>query len=189
LTPFASADDRSLLRAVADGDRNAFAELYGRHGRYVMGLAIRVVRDSDTAQEIVQDVFTRVWQKAAAYDAGQAGVATWIMRIARNRAIDELRRRGARPVLDAISDDSPLADTAAPLPDEAADAALRRARVREALATLPDKQRQAVSLAFFGGRTHAEIARELREPLGTVKTRIRTALQTLRERLAGEEPA
>jgi RNA polymerase sigma-70 factor, ECF subfamily len=189
MTPFGSADDRSLLRAVAAGDRNALAELYGRHGRHVMGLAVRVVGDHETAQEIVQDVFTRLWKNAAGYDAGQAGVATWIMRIARNRAIDELRRRGARPVADAMDDESPIADTAAPSPEEAADATLRRDRVRSALATLPEKQRQAVSLAFFGGRTHAEIARELREPLGTVKTRIRTALRTLRERLAGEEPA
>ena len=185
---FASADDRSLLRALAGGNTEALAELYQRHGRYVMGLAARIVGDPEAAEEVVQDVFTRLWRSAASYDASQAGVATWIMRIARNRAIDELRRRGARPALRALDDDSPLPDAAARGPEELAEAALRRGRVQAALAQLPERQREAVALAFFGGRTHVEIAAAFGEPLGTVKTRIRAAMQTLRRLLAQEKP-
>ncbi len=151
-----------------------------------MGLAGRIVGDADTAEEVVQDVFTRLWKKAAAYDETQAAVATWIMRIARNRAIDELRRRGARPAAEALEDESP--DGAAPAPEELAEASLRRGRVREALASLPEKQRKVITLAFFGGRTHVEIAAALGEPLGTVKTRIRAAMQALRDLLAEEKP-
>ena len=182
---FASADDRSLVRAVAGGSREALSELYGRHGRYVLGLAARIVGDPGTAEEVVQDVFTRLWKKAADYDERQAGVATWIMRITRNRAIDELRRRGARPVSEALQDDSP--DTGAAAPEEVAEAALRRSRVLAALACLPEKQRKVITLAFFDGRTHGEIASALDEPLGTVKTRIRAAMHSLRDLLAAEK--
>ena len=185
---FSSADDRSLVRALAQGNDGALAELYERHGRYVLGLAVRIVGDRQAAEEVVQDVFTKLWSKARAYDASQAGVATWIMRITRNRAIDELRRRSARPPSQALDDDSPLPDGAAAAPDELAEASLRRGRVRAAMAQLPESQRKAVELAFFGGRTHNEIASELNQPLGTVKTRIRAAMQTLRGLLAEEKP-
>jgi RNA polymerase sigma-70 factor (ECF subfamily) len=184
----ASADDRSLIRALASGRPEALAELYDRHGRYVLGLAARIVGDPQAAEEVVQDVFTKLWKKASAYDASQAGVATWIMRITRNRAIDELRRRGARPLSHGLGDESPLPDTTAPGPEELAEASLRRGRVRAAMAQLPAAQRRAVELAFFGGRTHNEIASELDQPLGTVKTRIRAAMQTLRRLLAEEKP-
>ncbi len=171
---------------MAGGSREALSELYERHARYVLGLALRIVGDPDTAEEVVQDVFIKLWKKAADYDEAQAGVGTWIMRIARNRAIDELRRRGARPVSEALPDES--FDVGAPAPEELAESALRRSRVAAALASLPEKQREVILLAFFRGRTHDEIATALGQPLGTVKTRIRSAMRTLRGLLARENP-
>jgi RNA polymerase sigma-70 factor, ECF subfamily len=174
--------DEDLMDQAAAAQPQAVQGLYQRHGRLVYGIAMAILRDPSAAEEVTQDVFLRVWEKAATYRAEKARVVTWITRIARNRSIDALRRRSARGggMQASVDDFSFLADPAAPDPGESAANASRRAEVRAALAGLPADQRTALSLAFFQGLTHQQIAERLGEPLGTVKTRIRDAMRKLR---------
>ena len=174
--------DEDLIRQVAAAQPQAVQTLYKRHGRLVFGIALGILRDPSAAVEVTQDVFLRVWEKAASYQAEKARVITWITRIARNMSIDALRRRSARggPQRDTVDDFTRLADPGSPDPGESMDLAYRREEVRDALRGLPDEQRLALSLAFFQGLTHQQIAEKLGEPLGTVKTRIRDAMHKLR---------
>lgn len=180
-------DDAALLETLSRGSREAVAVLYDRYGRIVFGIALHLVGDRETAEEITQDVFTSVWRNAATYRADRSGVATWISRITRNRAIDELRRRGSRPESRSVAwETDPGADTARADPAELTEAALERRRVRAALAALPAGQREALALAWFQGLSHGEIAEALEQPLGTVKTRIRLGLHRLKQLLGPE---
>lgn len=171
------ADDTDLLRRVDGGDTDALRLLYERYGRIVFGMTYRLLGDRGAAEECTQDVFVSAWRTAGAYDPGRARVSTWLLTIARNRAIDATRRRAARPV-DAHEDvwsvdESPDTADLVSRADEAA-------RVAAALAELPEAQREALSLAYFDGLSHTEIAERLRLPVGTVKGRIRLALDRLR---------
>jgi RNA polymerase sigma-70 factor, ECF subfamily len=181
--PGAPADaDAQLIFRLASGDREAVAELYDRHAPRVLGLAYRILRNSSDAEDVVQEVFSQAWRSAPRYEAARGTVAGWLLIMARTRAIDRLRSRQARP----DSGGEPAADT---LPAEAASypdrliADEQAARVRQALIALPHDQRAALELAYFEGLTQTEIAERLQAPLGTVKTRIRTALATLRRSL------
>jgi RNA polymerase sigma-70 factor (ECF subfamily) len=173
--------DFHLVGRLAAGDKEAIAELYDRHAARVFALARRILRSDSDAEDVVQDVFSQVWRTARRYDTARGTVAGWLLVIARTRAIDRLRARRIRPE----GADTPLetiaAATVAPpdqmVSDEQAD------RVRRALARLPDDQRLALELAYFEGFTQSEIADRLGTPLGTIKTRIRTALITLRRSL------
>jgi RNA polymerase sigma-70 factor (ECF subfamily) len=162
--------------------------LYGRYGRLVYSLAVQVVGEEPAAEEVTQDVFLLVWEKAHTYRAEKAKVATWIARIARNRAIDVLRQRRSRENRSkgAWEDLKQAAEAPAPDPGELMEHARTQARVREAIASLPPEQKSALVLAYFQGLTHQEIAAQLGEPLGTIKTRIRTAMQKLRGLLSGD---
>jgi RNA polymerase sigma-70 factor, ECF subfamily len=183
--------DEVLMEQAAAAQPQAVQGLYQRHGRLVYGIALGILRDPLAAEEVTQDVFLRVWEKAATYQVEKARVVTWIMRIARNQSIDALRRRTARGggKQAIVEDFSFLADPTAPDPGESAALASRRAEVRAALGGLPADQRTALALAFFQGLTHQQIAEKLGEPLGTVKTRIRDAMRKLRLVLeSGEEP-
>jgi RNA polymerase sigma-70 factor (ECF subfamily) len=148
-----------------------------------------VVGDHATAEEITLDVFMRAWQKAASYRAEQARVRTWLTHITRNHAIDVLRRRKVRPDHSALPLDELTSGVPPPGqdPGELAEHAMRRERVRAAIARLPIDQKQALLLAYFGGYTQAEIAEVLEQPLGTIKTRLRLALQKLRDFLRDEQ--
>ncbi|MGA2479916.1 MAG: sigma-70 family RNA polymerase sigma factor [Spirochaetia bacterium] len=174
--------DEDLIDQVAAAQPQAVQTLYQRHGRLVYGIALGILRDPSAAEEVTQDVFLRVWEKAASYTAEKARVITWIMRIARNQSIDALRRRSSRGGArqDSLDDFSRLADPGSPDPGESAALAFRREEVRAALRDLPADQRTALSLAFFQGLTHQQIAEKLGEPLGTVKTRIRDSMRKLR---------
>ncbi len=175
---------------IQRGDADALAELYDRYARLVYSLALKTVGDSALAEEITQDVFLRIWQKAGQYQAERARVNTWLTSIARNRCIDMLRRRqrSGRVMAGSIdwSEVAPEAFLSDENPEQDALYALRRRRIRAAMIHLPDAQRQALLLAFFEGLTHTEIAERLGLPLGTVKTRIRLAMKKLR-RLLSEE--
>jgi RNA polymerase sigma-70 factor (ECF subfamily) len=181
---YSGLDDESLLRLIAFAKTDALSEFYDRYSRLVYSLAVFILDDPESAEEVTQDVFVRIWEKAETYRAEQAKVSTWLTSITRNRSIDVLRRRRVRPEGhrvgwdDAALETLPAADL--PNPEDAADKFIQAQRVRVAITTLPHDQRQALALAYFGGYSHSEIAAALGEPLGTVKTRIRMAMQKLR---------
>ena len=177
--------DRALIRAVAAGAGDAVADLYDRHGATVYGLALRVLGQPDLAEEVVQDVFAQVWREAGRYDAGRSTVAGWIVMLTRTRAIDRLRARRARPDLSATAPAAQAATlpAAGRTPEAITLLAENVRQVRGALAQLPDQIRSLIELAYYEGLTHSEIAERTGIPLGTVKTRLRTAMGTLRSAL------
>ena len=171
--------DLALLEDLRGGSEAALEALYARYAGLVFTLALRIVRDHELAREVLQDTFLRCWDGRDTYDAGRGRVPWWLMGIARNRAIDMLR---SRPHQARLREGERLADRPAKesaQPDPAGLAGLRQA-VAEGLAALPVEQRRAIELAYYGGFTQSEIARELGEPLGTVKSRTRQALERLR---------
>jgi RNA polymerase sigma-70 factor, ECF subfamily len=183
-------DDVTLLELMAQDQTEALCALYDRYNRLVFSLALAVVADRATADDITLDVFTRLWQQASAYQFSKGTVTTWMTAITRHLAIDVLRRQQARPEGQSArwQEEKAAGPTLARLTEEGAEQALQRQRVRAAVAQLPLEQRQALALAYFEGLTHAEIAEALQQPLGTVKTRIRLAMQKLRHLLRDEQP-
>jgi RNA polymerase sigma-70 factor (ECF subfamily) len=172
-------DDREIVARIAAGLGEALGDLYDRHGTAVYSLACRILRDVSEAEDVVQDVFAQAWRDAARYDAARASVAGWLLLLARTRAIDRLRARRLRGigVLGAV-----VPEAADPSSDQES-AVIRSSEARllhSAYAELTEPQRVAIDLAYYEGLTHAQIAARLHEPLGTVKTRIRSALQRLR---------
>ena len=182
-------DDVTLVRLVAEGETAALSELYDRYNRLVFSIALAVVGDEATAAEITLDVFTRVWQRADSYRPEQAKVTTWLTAITRHHAIDVLRRQRARPEGHSRSWDGLPPQVAAPDPEEDVELALQRQRVRAAVGQLPAEQQEVLALAYFKGYSHQQIAGLLKQPLGTVKTRIRSAMQKLRQLLEDERPS
>ena len=171
--------DISVVQRLAAGDRDAVAELYDRHAARVMGLAIRIVRNSSDAEDVVQEVFSQAWRTAPNYQPARGTVAGWLLMMARTRAIDRLRSRQTRRDSGDAPDLDGLPADVAPVSEQLI-ASQQAARVREAMMTLPVEQRTALELAYFEGLTQTEIAERTQTPLGTVKTRIRTALTSLR---------
>lgn len=164
------------MTRVVGGDSEALRQLYRRHGARVYSLARHMLREPARAEEVTQDVFLKAWEKASTYRPDKAQLLTWLLRITRNRCIDLLRR--IRPELPF--DDQAFA-VAGPEGDVMAEA--EAAGVRAELARLPEAQRKVLTLAYYGGLSHTEIAQALGEPLGTVKWRIRDAFQRLRQRM------
>jgi RNA polymerase sigma-70 factor (ECF subfamily) len=179
--------DRELIQRVTAGDQQAVATLYERYATPAFSLALRVVGDRESAEEIVQEAFMRVWSHARSFDPQRGRFASWLLSIIHNLAVNELRRRRSRPQV-APGADELLGSLheADPGPEEVAWAAARRRTIREALTQLPQPQRQAIELAFFRGLTQMEIAETLGHPLGTVKTRIRLGMQKLNHLLAAQ---
>jgi RNA polymerase sigma-70 factor, ECF subfamily len=169
-------DDVVLASAVATGDPTALAVAYDRYGRLVYSVSYRITRDASLAEECTQDAFVALWRGAAGYDPQRGRLATWLLTIARNRAIDLLRHhaRSSGP-LPPDRGGEPTQD-----PADLAAAADRAQRLAEAMTTLPPPQLEALQLAYFDGLTHGEIAEQLGVPLGTVKGRIRLGLDRLR---------
>lgn len=186
-TGYSRYDDQKLIGLIAQKQEGALAQLYDRYNRLVFSLVLAIINDHATAEEITLDVFLRVWQKAGTYRVDQAKVNTWLTRIARNHAIDVLRRRNARADQYAVQWEEILSSEL-PQPDlhESVESSQRRERIQHALAQLPPDQKQVVMLAYFGGYTQNEIAEILKQPLGTIKTRVRLALQKLRDLLHEE---
>jgi RNA polymerase sigma-70 factor (ECF subfamily) len=171
-------DDAELVQLVAANDMDALQALYERYGSIVFGMAQRILGDRQLAEECTQDVFVALWRSAAKYEPKRAQVSTWLIGIAKYRAIDLVRRRSARPA-------DPYAEIwqGGESPDSAdlVAAGDQAQRVAAAVAELPPPQREALTLAYFEGLSHSEIADRLSVPLGTVKGRIRLALDRLRE--------
>jgi RNA polymerase sigma-70 factor (ECF subfamily) len=186
---YSKLDDNTLMRLMAGQQEQALSELYDRYSRLVYSLTINILIDEALAEEVTQDVFLRVWDKAGTYNSNLGKVSSWLVSIARNRAIDVYRSRRKRPEgnLAGFSIDDAL-DLPAPTDVEAeVELARRQQRVRRAMAQLPEAQRLALAYAYFLGYSHSQIATELNEPLGTVKTRIRMAMQSLRMLLENEK--
>lgn len=193
---YSALDDAALLACIAqaygaprsDPALNAaVGVLYDRYGRLVYSVAIHVVGDAETAEEITQDVFVRACEGAGSYRPETARLSSWLVSIARHRAIDELRRRGSRPEKERADWPEDVGQETAPGmpmldgPEMQVENSLSNRGLRQMVAALPVDQRRVLGLAFFGGLTQSEIAVQLGEPLGTVKSRIRLAMQKMRE--------
>jgi RNA polymerase sigma-70 factor (ECF subfamily) len=180
--------DETLLLLIARSQEPALGELYDRYGRLVYSVAMNSLSDPDRAEEVTQDVFVRVWEKARTYNSEQGKVVSWLTSIARHRSIDLYRKfKSRREDLQVNWEESEMVD----LPDGQnveweVDLVQRQKRIRWAVRQLPGEQKQALGMAFFQGMSHTEIATALGEPLGTVKTRIRLGMQKLRTLLADE---
>lgn len=181
-------EERSLLVRLRAHEQAALGELYDRLSPWVLGVAYRILGDADEADEVLSDVFTQVWRRIDQHDAQRGPLTPWVLSIARNRALDLLRRRQRwwRKV-DRVERAGAVDVEDSTLTPDAAEAAVpgwpvHRA-VHQALGALPDEQRQVVLLAYFEGLSHSEIARRTGDPLGTVKTRLRLAQQKLEESL------
>jgi RNA polymerase sigma-70 factor, ECF subfamily len=188
---FSSSEvDLGLLRRIAVRDENALAELYDRHSRLAYSIIMRILASPSDAEEVLQETFLRVWSRADTYDALLGSPTTWLARIARNRAIDRLRVRRVRgnitvePAVRAGDDARGAAEPATPdNPQTVFEGRTMAGAVRMALAALAPAQRALIEAAFFEGYTHSELATRFGVPLGTVKTRIRTGLAAMRDRL------
>jgi RNA polymerase sigma-70 factor, ECF subfamily len=174
----------ALVQSIAAGDQGALHGLYERAHRIVFTLILRITANRESAEELTLDVFHDVWRGASRYDAANGTVLGWIMIQARSRAIDRLRYE-TRKKRSQSEDLAPLAEVAAD-PGDVVELREQRAQLQAALAALTSDERQAIEKTFFGGLTHVEAAARLKQPLGTVKTRIRSALHKLRQRLAAE---
>ncbi len=181
--PYTALDDGALLALIARSNTEALSVLYDRYSRLVYTVAVHVVGDTAAAEEITQDVFVRVWESATTYRSDLAKVSSWMVSITRYRAIDELRRRKARPqsdLTDWFEDNEDRLSDSVDLEDLTV-TAMQRDSIRQGVASLPPDQQQALRLAFFKGMTYQEIAEQLGEPLGTVKSRICLAMRKLRD--------
>jgi RNA polymerase sigma-70 factor (ECF subfamily) len=178
-----AAEDAALLNSVEQGDPDAMAALFDRYSGIVYSVALRVLRDAGQAEDVMQDIFIQIWKKPGAFVSGRGSLGAWLVVVARNRAIDSLRRR--RPT-DSVEDVVLVSST-----DLAAEAERNTLmeKVRACLPQLPPEQRKSVEMAYFEGMSHSEIAEKTGDPLGTVKTRIRLALITLRKAMQGKPVA
>jgi RNA polymerase sigma-70 factor, ECF subfamily len=177
--------DQDLVSAIAGGDQSALARLYDRYSGLVYSVALRVLRDTASAEEILQDIFMQLWRKASQFDAQRGSLPAWLLVMARNRAISRLRQRN--PTGETSMEEGTEALAALPSRlDNSMDNFLigqqMIGKVRAAMDGLPAVQHEALEMAYFEGLTHSEIAERTGEPLGTIKTRVRSAVQTLREK-------
>lgn len=172
------------LRKVADGDRDALQQIFVRTSMKLMSICVRILKDRDEAEDVLQEVFISIWGRAASFDPDRSSPSTWLSTIARNKAIDRLRARRARPSASPIEEAFDLADGA---PDGFAAAAERQegARIQHCLSTLEGRAQAMIRTAFFEGTSYADLAARAGVPLGTVKSWIRRGLQRLKACLQG----
>ena len=173
-----AGDDMRLVARVRAGDQQALSQLYDRYSGVVYGVALRILQDTGAAEDILQDVFLQLWRRPDAFDSSRGSLTAWLAVIARHRSIDRLRRR--RPETDIAECVIAGGDD----PRDETERALVIEKVRGVMNEMGAEQRAAMEMAFFQGLTHTEIAEKTGQPLGTVKTRIRSGLQLLRARLA-----
>ena len=184
-TPYEERDDRALVALVQGGDPAALEALYARYGRPCYGLARRILTDEQLAQDVVQEVFLALWRDAARFDATRGGFSTWLLSMTHHKSVDSVRREENLRKRRTSADLLETRESDAPKVDEAVWSLVRRERVREVLQTLPDPQREALTLAYFGGYTQREISGLTATPLGTVKTRMLAGMKRMKESLDG----
>ena len=170
-----ATDDATLLQRVRQGDQRAMAEVFDRYGRAVYSVALRILKDTGHAEDVMQEIFFQIWRNSDSFVQGRGSLGAWLVVVARNRSIDLLRRR--KPV-DSV-DDVILASPGNMASEFEHNSMMEK--VRKVLRDLPAEQQRSMELAFFEGLSHSEIAERTGDPLGTVKTRIRLALITLRK--------
>ena len=174
------------MSRVAGGDADALGELYDQYGRVVFGVIYRMLGSPESAEEVAQNAFHSVWRQATAYRPERGSVRTWLLAIARNAAIDWRRSKANRTARETVIDESfALVDDLRV--EDRVITNLRAQRVRAAVASLPQEQREVLSLAFWSGLSQTEIAKRTGAPLGTVKSRVRLGMARLRERLGDDE--
>lgn len=173
----AGPDDGTLLQRVRQGDQTAMAEVFDRYGRAVYSVALRILKDTGHAEDVMQEIFFQVWRNSESFVQGRGSLGAWLVVVARNRSIDLLRRRKPSDSVEDVILASPTN-----LASEAEHNAMIE-KVQKVLKGLPEEQQRSMELAFFEGLSHSEIAEKTGDPLGTVKTRIRLALITLRKAL------
>jgi RNA polymerase sigma-70 factor (ECF subfamily) len=177
-------EDTYLLQLISKQDPGALEELYDRHAQTAYSLIVRIIRDSTIADEILQETFWQVWQKASDF-SGRGAVAAWLYRIARNKSLDLLRRQKARPqAVETTTEQEETAlwsqlDSADSTVEQVVEQRTTRVEIRQALAEIPDEQRHCLELAYFEGMSQRQIAEHTNTPLGTVKTRMRIGLDKL----------
>jgi RNA polymerase sigma-70 factor (ECF subfamily) len=175
----AHLSDEAVVALVARSEESALAELYDRFGRIAYGLAVRILRDEALAEDAVQDAFLTVWRSAARYMPERGKASTWVLTLVHRRAVDLVRREERRRTEPIEAASEPAGGAA----DELAWLRLQRERVQAALRQLPDQQREALELAYYGGFSQSELADRLGQPLGTIKSRMFAGLTRLRELL------
>ena len=181
--------DLEIVARLAAGDERALGILYDRYGALAFSLASAIVHDTADAEEVVAEVFSQVWRTASSFDAGRGSVVAWVSTIARTRSLDLIRsqKRRARIMDEAAAmsseGSSPGLSSGVPSPDREVEMSEAQVLVRRSLADLPPPQRHVLELAYFGGLSQSEIAEKLSEPLGTVKTRMRSGMEKLRQAL------
>jgi len=182
-------DDASLIKLIAGAQSDALGELYDRYNRLVFSVAFSILGDHAVAEEVTLDVFVHVWRGAGTYRPELGKVRTWLVAITRHHTIDILRWQNSRPDVNSLRLDELhiSAGSAVRDPEENAEISLQREFIRAAVAQLPEDQQKAITLAYFRGYSHQQIAEILKQPLGTIKTRIRLAMQKLRQTLNGEQ--
>jgi RNA polymerase sigma-70 factor (ECF subfamily) len=176
-----AAGGADLIRRMAAGDREAFGRFYDRYAPFAYPMILRIVREPADASDVLQEVFWEVWRGAGSYDPARGTPEAWIVTRARTRAIDRVRSVRRRTETFVAPVDEALAAAKIEPGGDAAERAADRSTVGTALNRLPQAQREVIELAYYGGLTQAEIAQQLKQPLGTVKTRIRLGLERLRE--------
>ncbi len=186
---YGGLDDEELMQRLFYQDQQAFRTLYNRYGGLVYSTSLRVVRDAHIAEDMVQEIFLRIWRKPESYVAQRGRFATWLTSVTRNRCVDEIRSRKRRFRYEAPSPEEQERDPPGPEEDNpalTAELSDQRRLILAALADIPAEQRQIIELAYFRGLTQQEISDLLGQPLGTVKTRIRLGMQKLRTALTPE---
>ena len=184
-TGYEGLEDRALVARVTEGDGGALEALYARYGRACFGLARRILADEQFAQDVVQEVFLTVWRDASRFDPSRGGFSTWLLSMTHHKAVDSVRREENLRKRRTSAEPLETRESDAPRVEDAVWSLLRRERVREVLATLPDPQREALTLAYFGGYTQREIAGLTSTPLGTVKTRMLAGMRRMKDALDG----
>jgi RNA polymerase sigma-70 factor (ECF subfamily) len=184
--PQRTSDELALVRGLAERRPEALAELFDRYASLLLALTRRILGSAADAEEVVQEAFLQAWNQADRYDSSRSSVSTWLVLIARSRALDRLRQRQSRDRTAAAAEAEPQAPDASARLDENVLIEERRIRVRAALAGLPAEQKQVLELAFYEGLSQTEIAQKTATPLGTVKTRALLAMKKLRRDLREE---
>jgi RNA polymerase sigma-70 factor (ECF subfamily) len=178
--------DIELLRQIADGDRAAFAEFYDRHSLLMFSVASRILNEPSDAEDVMQEAFVQIWEKAKSFDPKLGKAASWAAILVRNKAIDRIRSSQRRTRLaQEAGPELAFAASSTASANEAIHGTEKAKLIQTAIVELPAEQRRAIEMAYFSGLTHIEISEKLKEPLGTIKARIRRGLLKLREQLEG----